>query len=77
MSNASELTPLLQGTEDLTIRRLLIVVDAIADLQAIITTLQSASMRFPMMERQPLKIINNSYSIIPMMPYYQPMNWQA
>jgi hypothetical protein len=46
-SNASEPTPLLQGTEDLAILRLLILVDAIADLQAIITTLQSASMRFP------------------------------
>lgn len=46
MSNDSEPTPLLQGTEDLAILRLLIVVDAIADLQAIITTLQSASMRF-------------------------------
>lgn len=46
MSNASEPTPLLQGNGDLAILRLLIVVDAIADLQAIITTLQSASMRF-------------------------------
>lgn len=46
MSNASEPIPLLHGTEDLAILRLLIVVDATADLRAIITTLQSASIRF-------------------------------
>lgn len=46
MSNTSEPTPLLQGTGHLAILHLLIVVDAIADLQAIITTLQSARIRF-------------------------------
>jgi signal transduction histidine kinase/DNA-binding NarL/FixJ family response regulator len=46
MFNASEPTPLLQETGHLAILRLLIVVDVIADLQAIITILQSASIRF-------------------------------
>ncbi|MGC1394857.1 MAG: ATP-binding protein [Coleofasciculaceae cyanobacterium] len=46
MSNASDPTPFLQTTEKLPILRLLIVVNAIADLEAIITTLQSASIRF-------------------------------
>ena len=45
MSNASEPTPLLQGTGHLATLRLLIVVDAI-DVQAIITSLQAASIQF-------------------------------
>ncbi len=42
MSNAFELTPLLQGTDKFITLHLMIVVDVIADIEAIITTLQSA-----------------------------------